>query len=94
MAEAFYSDLPLVVLSADRPKYLVGIGDGQTINQKDVYKNHILYFANLKQDINEDEESNKNNELPIFKSFENKLEKILGLQKSIQQENELEINKD
>lgn len=93
VAEAFYSDLPLVVLSADRPKYLVGIGDGQTINQKDVYKNHILYFANLKQDINEDEESNKNSELPIFKSFENKLEKILGLQKSIQQENELEINK-
>ena len=93
VAEAFYSDLPLVVLSADRPKYLIGIGDGQTINQKDVYKNHILYFANLKQDINEDEDSNKNKELPIFKSFENKLEKILGLQKSIQQENEIEINK-
>ncbi len=93
VAEAFYSDLPLVVLSADRPKYLIDIGDGQTINQKDVYKNHILYFANLKQDINVDKGINNNEELPIFKSFENKLEKILGLQKSIQQENEIEINK-
>lgn len=93
VAEAFYSDLPIVVLSADRPKYLVDIGDGQTINQKDVFKNHILYFANLKQDLNEDKGIKNNEDLPIFKSFENKLEKILGLQKSIQQENEIEINK-
>lgn len=48
VAEAFYSDIPLVVLSADRPDYLVDIGDGQTINQPEVYKSHILYSANLK----------------------------------------------
>ena len=47
VAEAFYSDIPLVVLSADRPKHLVNIGDGQTINQEDVFANHILYSANL-----------------------------------------------
>ena len=39
IAEAFYSQIPLVVLSADRPKHLVGIGDGQTINQENVYNN-------------------------------------------------------
>jgi 2-succinyl-5-enolpyruvyl-6-hydroxy-3-cyclohexene-1-carboxylate synthase len=50
IAEAFYSDIPLVVLSADRPKHLVGIGDGQTINQETVFANHILYSANLKED--------------------------------------------
>ncbi|MGE5942929.1 MAG: thiamine pyrophosphate-binding protein, partial [Flavobacteriales bacterium] len=38
IAEAYYSDIPLVVLSADRPKHLIGIGDGQTINQKNVFE--------------------------------------------------------
>lgn len=47
VAEAFYSQIPLVVLSADRPKHLIGIGDGQTINQENVFQNHILYSANL-----------------------------------------------
>jgi 2-succinyl-5-enolpyruvyl-6-hydroxy-3-cyclohexene-1-carboxylate synthase len=50
IAEAFYSDIPLVVLSADRPKYLVGIGDGQTINQDAIFTNHILFSANLNED--------------------------------------------
>ena len=67
VAEAFYSDIPLVVLSADRPKYLIGIGDGQTINQPNVFCNHILYSVNLKQDIKE--EKLDNNALPIFKKF-------------------------
>ena len=92
VVEAFYSDLPLVVLSADRPKYFIGIGDGQTIDQQDVYANHILYFANLKQDIDSSNKIDESHKLPIFKSFENKLEKILGMQKTIQQENESEIN--
>lgn len=47
IAEAFYSEIPLIVLSADRPKHLIDIGDGQTIRQEDVFKNHILYSANL-----------------------------------------------
>ncbi|MFC7357451.1 2-succinyl-5-enolpyruvyl-6-hydroxy-3-cyclohexene-1-carboxylic-acid synthase [Jejudonia soesokkakensis] len=49
IAEAFYSDIPLVVLSADRPQNLVDIGDGQTINQENVFSNHILYNANCKE---------------------------------------------
>ena len=49
IAEAFYSDIPLVVISADRPKHLIDIGDGQTIRQENVFKNHILYSANLKE---------------------------------------------
>lgn len=57
VAEAYYSDIPLVVLSADRPKHLVGIGDGQTINQKNVYENHILYSANLKLDLKDEKKS-------------------------------------
>ena len=47
IAEAFYSNIPLVVLSADRPKHLIDIGDGQTIRQENVFENHILFSANL-----------------------------------------------
>ena len=47
VAEAFYSNIPLVVISADRPKHLIDIGDGQTIRQENVFENHILFSANL-----------------------------------------------
>ncbi|WP_139959339.1 2-succinyl-5-enolpyruvyl-6-hydroxy-3-cyclohexene-1-carboxylic-acid synthase [Flavicella sediminum] len=47
VAEAFYSDLPLLVISADRPAHLIDIGDGQTIRQKNVFENHSLCNANL-----------------------------------------------
>lgn len=46
VAEAFYSDIPLVVISADRPLNYIDIGDGQTIRQQNVFENHILYAAN------------------------------------------------
>lgn len=92
ISEAFYSDIPLVVLSADRPKHLIDIGDGQTINQKNVFENHILYSANLKLDIKDENNVPQKEELPIFKNLENKLERLLGLQQGIQSFNEDEIN--
>lgn len=52
VAEAYYSDVPLVVMSADRPDYKIDVGDGQTIRQENVFANHIAYSANLKQDLN------------------------------------------
>lgn len=91
VAEAFYSDIPLLVLSADRPKHLIGVGDGQTINQPNVFENHILYSANLKLDL--DDQAEEEEELPIFKNLENKLETLLGLKQGIQEYNEIEINK-
>ena len=50
IAEAYYSKIPLVVISADRPKHLIDIGDGQTIRQENVFENHILFSANLIED--------------------------------------------
>ncbi len=47
IAEAFYSQIPLVVLSADRPQSKIDIGDGQTIRQENVFANHSLFNANL-----------------------------------------------
>jgi 2-succinyl-5-enolpyruvyl-6-hydroxy-3-cyclohexene-1-carboxylate synthase len=51
VAEAFYSDIPLVVISADRPSYKIDIGDGQTIRQDGVFERHIGYSTHLKQDV-------------------------------------------
>ena len=47
VAEAYYTGLPLVVISADRPKYLINIGDGQTIIQKHAFGKHIIFETNL-----------------------------------------------
>lgn len=41
IVEAYYSNIPLIVLSADRPIELIDIGDGQTIRQHEVFHNHI-----------------------------------------------------
>ncbi|ANH60503.1 2-succinyl-5-enolpyruvyl-6-hydroxy-3-cyclohexene-1-carboxylic-acid synthase [Dokdonia donghaensis] len=51
ISEAFYSDIPLVAISADRPIERIDIGDGQTIRQKNVFENHILYSANLYSEL-------------------------------------------
>ena len=50
-AEAFYSQIPLIVISADRPQSKIDIGDGQTIRQENVFSNHSLYNANLHEHV-------------------------------------------
>ena len=62
-AEAFYSQIPLIVISADRPQSKIDIGDGQTIRQENVFKNHSLYNANLT------EEASLENDLKINKTI-------------------------
>ena len=88
VAEAFYSNIPLVVISADRPKHLINIGDGQTINQENVFEKHILYSANLKQDLQENEERfSSPKDIPSFI-----LDKLLHLDKERLDANQQEIN--
>lgn len=57
IAEAYYSNIPLVIISADRPKHLIDIGDGQTIRQENVYQNHIHCSANLTENGLHDNET-------------------------------------
>ncbi|MEN2402418.1 2-succinyl-5-enolpyruvyl-6-hydroxy-3-cyclohexene-1-carboxylic-acid synthase [Flavobacterium sp. MC2016-06] len=64
VAEAFYSQIPLIVISADRPQNKIDIGDGQTIRQQNVYENHSVYNANLT------EEASVENDLKINKAIE------------------------
>ena len=91
ISEAYYSNIPLLVLSADRPKHLIDIGDGQTIKQNNVFGDHVVFSTNLKLDLDEESVNKNEEELPIFKSIENQLERFLGLQKDVQSYNELEI---
>lgn len=50
LAEAFYSQIPLLVISADRPNAKIDIGDGQTIRQRNVFANHSVFNANLTEE--------------------------------------------
>lgn len=45
--EAFYQRLPLVLFTADRPKEWVDQGEGQTIRQEGLYRDHVVAEANL-----------------------------------------------
>lgn len=50
IAEAFYQRVPLLVVTADRPAEWIDQGDGQTIRQKNVYRNFIRGSFELIQD--------------------------------------------
>jgi len=43
--EAYQQRIPLIICTADRPLELVNKGANQTINQKNLYANHIRFFA-------------------------------------------------
>ncbi len=60
LAEAFYSQIPLIVVSADRPQNKIDIGDGQTIRQVNVFANHSLFNANLTEEASEDNDQKIN----------------------------------
>jgi 2-succinyl-5-enolpyruvyl-6-hydroxy-3-cyclohexene-1-carboxylate synthase len=47
VAEAFYSNIPFVIISADRMPHQIDIGDGQTIQQKGAFEPHLVDFAYL-----------------------------------------------
>ena len=68
-AEAFYSQIPFIVISADRPQSKIDIGDGQTIRQENVFENHSLYNANLQESVS------KENDVEINRAIDTALHK-------------------
>ena len=42
--EAYQNRIPLIVCTADRPAHLRNTGANQTINQNNLYKNHVRFF--------------------------------------------------
>ncbi len=55
VAEAFYAKIPLIVVSADRPTYRIDKGEGQTIRQHEVLKNHTFVSVTLSEEVNKPE---------------------------------------
>lgn len=50
VAEAFFQQIPLLVLTADRPKEWIHQNDGQTIYQTEIYGKHVKGFWELPAD--------------------------------------------
>ena len=88
LAEAYYSEIPLIILSADRPEYKINIGDGQTINQSNVFEKNILYSNSLKQDCSHATEEIIKSNLQKIVNDKADFSNIEKLQKSIQKNNE------
>ena len=44
IVEGFMSNTPMIVLTADRPKNLIGTGSNQTINQTNIFKGYVNTF--------------------------------------------------
>ena len=64
-AEAFYSQIPMIVISADRPQSKIDIGDGQTIRQENVFENHSLFNANLHEVVSKENDTKINRAIDI-----------------------------
>ncbi|NHE59666.1 2-succinyl-5-enolpyruvyl-6-hydroxy-3-cyclohexene-1-carboxylic-acid synthase [Cyclobacterium plantarum] len=52
IAEAFYQQIPLLILTADRPAEWIDQWDGQTIRQQDIYAPHIKGSFTFPDDAN------------------------------------------
>lgn len=53
IAEAYYQEVPLIIITADRPMEWVDQGEGQTINQSGVFKNFVRASYDIIQDLND-----------------------------------------
>lgn len=53
VAEAYYSRIPLIVISADRPAEIIDQGAGQTIRQHGVLSAHTAYSTSLREGTDE-----------------------------------------
>ncbi len=55
IAEAFFQQIPLIILTADRPAEWIDQRDGQTIYQQNIYGNHIKKSLQCPIDIDNDD---------------------------------------
>lgn len=73
IVEAYYSNTPLLILTADRPQHFIDIFDGQTIRQNQIFQQHSYGDFNLLED-QEPDADDKNFEM-IKKAVELCIEK-------------------
>lgn len=93
VAEAYYSSIPLVILSADRMPHRIGIGDGQTIQQEGVFGPHLIGSAVLLPDVSHATETLlKSNKQSFFTKNPSKKE-VARLQEKHQTKNIKELQR-
>src|SRR5512145_1497453 len=56
IAEAYYQQVPLVAITADRPHEWIDQQDNQTLRQKDIYRNYIRSSFELPQHLSTEED--------------------------------------
>ncbi len=56
LAEAFYRHVPLVAITADRPAYLIGQQDNQTIRQSGMFRNFVKQSVHVEIPINSNDD--------------------------------------
>lgn len=71
LTEAYYQEIPVIAITADRPPYMIDQEDGQTIRQDNVFANHINYSCTLPLGETEDALTLINSDLT--KAFEKAL---------------------
>src|SRR5690606_21234294 len=68
VTEAFYQNVPLVILTADRPSNFVDLFDGQTIRQENLFEKHS--YSNVQLSEEEDDTTITENFLKIKDSMQ------------------------
>ncbi len=53
LAEAYYQRIPLLVVTADRPLEWIDQGEGQSIRQRDVYRNYVKASYEIAEEASE-----------------------------------------
>lgn len=55
VAEAFFQEIPLIVITADRPKEWIDQWDGQTIRQQNIFGQHVKRSLRLPEDYSHED---------------------------------------
>ncbi|WP_185851544.1 2-succinyl-5-enolpyruvyl-6-hydroxy-3-cyclohexene-1-carboxylic-acid synthase [Blattabacterium cuenoti] len=50
VTEAFYQNIPLIFLTADRPKEIIDVFEGQSIHQENIFQKHVETSIQLTED--------------------------------------------
>ncbi|WP_185852117.1 2-succinyl-5-enolpyruvyl-6-hydroxy-3-cyclohexene-1-carboxylic-acid synthase [Blattabacterium cuenoti] len=53
ITEAFYQKIPLILVTADRPKEIVDVFEGQSIHQENIFQKHVETSIQLTEDESE-----------------------------------------
>ena len=93
VAEAYYSKIPLVVISADRMPHRIDIGDGQTIQQAGVFGPHLVGATDLKPDVIHATSTLLESPLQNLISPTASQEEVEAIQRKHQSHNETQIKK-